>query len=131
MKKEKETSPPGEDSRKPSDKLEDLPVFTRAYDLAGWLLDRTQKFPKSSRFTFGQRIDNLALDIVEAVVTARYSRRRRVIITEANLKLTRLRVLLRLATGRRYLSRRRYFHVIEKIDEIGRMLGRWGKKGGQ
>ncbi len=129
---EQEKSPAGGGSRGSRGQPEDLPVFTRAYALAGWLLDRTQKFPKSSRFTFARRIDNLALDLVEAVVTARYnSRRRRVIITEANLKLTRLRVLLRLATGRRYLSRRRYFHVIEKIDEIGRMLGRWGKKGGQ
>ena len=28
----------------------------------GWTLDRTADFPKSQRFTFGQRLDNLSLD---------------------------------------------------------------------
>ena len=42
----------------------------------GDLLDRTASFPKSVRFTFASRIDGLALDILEALVRARWVRRR-------------------------------------------------------
>ncbi len=112
------------------DHMTDFPVFTRVYDLAMWVLDRSEKFPKSTRFTFGQRIDNLVLDVLEAVVAARYTRKRGPIVREANLKLTRLRILLRMASNRRYLSRRQYFFALEKIDEAGQMLGGWIKGGG-
>jgi hypothetical protein len=39
-----------------------------------WLLPTTEKFPKRVRFTFSDRINNLALDIMEDLVEARYSR---------------------------------------------------------
>jgi len=107
----------------------DFPLFTKTYDITGWILDRTQKFPKSTRFTFGQRIDNLALDVLEAVVEAGYSRRSSAVMQEANRKLTRLRVLLRMSTDRKYLSLRQYHFAGEKIDEIGRMIGGWLKQG--
>ena len=105
----------------------EFPVFTRAYDFAGWVLDRTQKFPKSARFTFGQRIDNLALDILEDVVEARYSKNPSTVLQVANRRVSRLRVLMRLAADRHFLSLRQYHYAGEKIDEIGRMIGGWTK----
>ncbi len=38
------------------------------------LFGRIRKFPKSVRFTFSNRIDNLALDIYEALIEAKYTR---------------------------------------------------------
>ena len=108
--------------------MENFPLFTKTYDLTAWLLDRTQKFPKSTRFTFGQRIDNLSLDILESVIEARYSRERSPVMRAANIKLTRLRILLRLSTDKRYLSKRQYSFAGEKVDEIGRMMGSWAKR---
>jgi len=109
----------------------DFPLFTKTYDIAGWIMDRTQKFPKSTRFTFGQRIDNLVLDVLEAVVDACYSKRSSAVMHEANRKLSRLRILLRMSADRRYLSLRQYHFAGEKIDEIGRMIGGWLKRIGR
>lgn len=109
----------------------DFPLFTKTYDLTGWILDRTQKFPKSTRFTFGQRIDNLALDVLEAVVEACYSKQSSGILREANRKLSRLRILLRMSTDRKYVSLRQYHFAGEKIDELGRMVGGWLKRSGR
>ena len=39
------------------------------------LFDCTQRFPKISRFTFAQHIDNHALDLVQYLVLAQYSTR--------------------------------------------------------
>ena len=47
------------------DDQEDLPIFTAWMQFLEWLLPATEKFPKRVRFTFADRINNLALDIAE------------------------------------------------------------------
>jgi len=91
------------------------------------LLERTEKFPKSVRHTLSVRIENLALDIAELVVRARWSKgqARSERLHEADERLTRLRLLLRIAHARRLLSPSAYAFVSERIDEAGRMLGAW------
>ena len=40
------------------------------------VLDRTAQFPKSERHTFAARVDGRALDVLEALVQARWASRR-------------------------------------------------------
>jgi len=54
-------------------KNERPPLYTAMVEIIGWSLDRTADIPKSHRFTFGQRIDNLSLDALQQVVKAVYS----------------------------------------------------------
>jgi hypothetical protein len=70
------------------------PLYTIVGQLVGWTLDRTADFPKSQRFTFGQRLDNLSLDCLQQVVRAIYSpgKQRSSHLSELNLKLEELRV---------------------------------------
>lgn len=103
----------------------ELPVFARWLELVDWLLAATGRFPKHARFPFAQRIENLALDVVEDLVEARYTRQRQPILRRANLRLEKLRVLVRLAHGRRYLATSGYEHAARGLDEVGRMLGGW------
>ena len=60
------------------------------------------------RFTFSTRIDNLALDILERPVRARYApvARRCTLLAAADASLAVLRVLVRLCYDRRFLDRR-------------------------
>lgn len=39
------------------------PLYTLLCEIVGWTLDRAVDIPKSPRFTFGQRPDNLSLAI--------------------------------------------------------------------
>lgn len=91
------------------------------------LLDRTQRFPKSVRFTFSTRIDNHGLDILEELVEARFASG--VALADAlstvDRRLTRLRLLLRLAHKRRLLDTGGFEHVMRGVDEVGRMVGGW------
>jgi len=103
-------------------------VLAKFEEFTGWLLDRTAKWPKSARFTLTQRIENLALDVVEDLVVARYSRPgRRARLDAANLRLERMRHLFRLARESNVCP----FHVFETaaraLDETGRMLHGWRK----
>lgn len=96
----------------------------------GDLLDRTQRFPKVVRFTFSSRIDGLALDILDALVRARWAARRdkAPLLARADADLAVLRVLLRLSFERRYLDRGGLEHVARHLDEAGRMLGGWRRQ---
>ena len=106
------------------------PVFHRFYVLAGWLLDRVEKYPKNARFTFGQRLTDLALDTIEKLVRAAYGRRRSENLEAANVNLETIRVMLRLSKDRHYISEHQYEYAMTELLEIGKMLGGWLKSGG-
>jgi hypothetical protein len=89
------------------------------------ILLRTEKFPKRVRFTFSSRIDNLALDILEKLVEARYTKDKTAVLSQANLSFEKLRVLFRISHEERYLDHKGFEHVIRNIDEAGRMVGGW------
>lgn len=107
---------------------EDLPVFVRWMEFIKWLLPATEKFPRRVRFTFADRIDDLALDVVEDLVEARYSRNKQEILKRANLRLEKIRILLRLSHEQKYISNASFSFAIRAINETGRMLGGWIKQ---
>jgi hypothetical protein len=107
---------------------EELIVFVKWMEFLEWLLPTTGKFPKSVRFSFAQRIDGLALDVVEDLIEARYRSDKRDVLKRANLRLEKLRVLLRLSHKLRFLPHDGYEHASRAINEAGRMLGGWVKQ---
>ena len=109
----------------PRPESDELPIFTHWMQFLEWLLPALEKFPKRVRFTFADRITNLALDIAEDLVEARYSRDKAAILRGINLKLEKLRVLLRLCHRLRYLPHAGYEHAVKSVNGVGRMLGGW------
>ncbi len=103
--------------------------FFQPSAFVAWLLPTTEKFTKKVRLTLSNRIDTLALDLVENLVEAQYTRQRKGPIREANLTLDKLRVLLRIAHKLAFLPHKQYEYASRKIDEVGRMIGAWGKMG--
>ncbi len=106
----------------------ELPLFVHWVDFLDWLLPITGGFPRSARFTFSARIENLALDVLEDVIEARYTSKKTQILRRANLRLEKLRVLLRLCHRRRYVATTGYEQAARGIDEAGRMVGGWLKQ---
>jgi hypothetical protein len=105
-----------------------LPVIAQWERTLHDVLSRTRKFPKRVRFTFSNRIDNLALEVYEGLVEARYTRDKVAILKQLNLKIEKLRLLLRLCYEERYLDRRGFERVAVNLDEAGRMVGGWIKE---
>lgn len=91
------------------------------------ILDRTAQFPKSERHTFAARVDGRALDVLEALVQARWASRREKgeLLARADTHLAVLRVLVRVCHERRLLARAAYESIVREMDEAGRMLGGW------
>ena len=103
-------------------------VLIKWYDFTKWLLDRIDGFPKNQRFIFGQRLTDHALDILELLVEAAYSRRKSDLLATANRKIEMLRWLLRLAQERNLLSGKQYEFSCRGVTECGRMVGGWLKQ---
>ena len=97
------------------------------YRFLAWLVPTIEKFPKSHKFTIGDRIETIALDVLEALIEATYTKDRRQHLRRANLGIEKLRFLLRLAADLRLLDRRRYEHAARTLDDTGRLVGGWMK----
>jgi len=109
---------------------QELPIFVKWIDFLKWLFLTTDKFPKKVRFTLSNRINNLALDIVEDLVEARYSRNKMAALQRANLRLEKIRLLMRIAYEQKFLSLKSYKFSAYSINEVGKMLGGWKKQQG-
>lgn len=104
------------------------PLFIKTESFMLWLFDHTQKFPKSERFRLAKRIDDYLLDFYEALVCASKSQQKMQWLKQADVKLTLLRAMLRLAVEMKYFSLDQYRYASEHVTELGKLLGGWMKK---
>jgi len=102
-------------------------VVQRAYDLALWLLPKSEKFSRAYRFSLGDRIVSTTLDLLTALVEAAYSTQKSALLDQANRRANTLRYLLRMAKDLRLLSADSQAYAAARLEEIGRMIGGWRK----
>jgi len=103
------------------------PAVEAHYQFLTWLMQTIEKFPRSRKFTLGDRIENAALDVLEALIEATYTRDRSQHLRQANLGIEKLRFLLRFAADLRLIDRRRWEYAARALDETGRLIGGWIK----
>ncbi|MEM8485424.1 MAG: diversity-generating retroelement protein Avd [Bacteroidota bacterium] len=110
-------------------KHEQMPIFTRTFDLLTWLLPVTNHFPKAHRHTVTQRLLNAAFDVRERLeeANARKGNERRQRLRLADEALAKVRLYLRLAERWKWLTPGQYKHVSLMVDEVGRIMGGWIK----
>lgn len=106
---------------------DEYPLFTKWMHNLDWILDTVDKFPKSVRFSISSRIANIALDVMEKIIEAIYTRKRLHILYAINLYIEKLRILFRICFQRHYLSIKQYDYIISELNEAGKMTGGWIK----
>lgn len=106
----------------------ELSIFVKWLEFLKWFLPTLEKFPKKSRFTVTNRIENMALDIVELLIEAKYRRDKKLILKKINLCLEKIRILLRISHGTQLISTKSYNFAVKSINEVGMMLGGWLKQ---
>jgi HJR/Mrr/RecB family endonuclease len=102
-------------------------VVQRAYELALWLLQKVEKFPRSFRFSVGDRVIARILDLMESLVEAAYAPDKGRALDKAARDVNSLRLLLRLTVDLKLLSQDSHEFASRKLEEIGRMTGGWRK----
>lgn len=86
-------------------------------------------FPKDSRYTLGNKIDSLFLELLENTIRAGYSDKteKQIFLKRASVKLDLLKFFLQVAWEIKSLENKKYIKLSEKLNEIGKMLGGWIK----
>ena len=102
-------------------------IVGRTYDFVLWLLPKVDNFPREHRFTVGERLTANGLDLLTTLVEAAYSKDKLELLQQANRKINSTRYLLRLAKDMRLMSIESWWFSVEKLGEIGRMVGGWQK----
>jgi hypothetical protein len=103
------------------------PIFAKTYDFLLWLLNTTEKFPKSERFRLAKRIDDSIFLFHDILVDATRTRTPRCALLETDRELDRLRLYVRLSDERSLLKDNQYRYASEQLTEIGKLLGGWLK----
>ncbi len=112
-------------------------VIPLLYELILWMAPKLAQYPKIHRFTLGDRIMTVLLEILDGVIVARYDRAgREAALRRANLGLERLRYLVRLSRDLNCLSLKEYEHAARSLVSAGRHVGGWlrqarGGRGGR
>ena len=52
------------------------PALEAMYQFLLWLIPAVEKFPRAQKFLLGDRIQNAALDVLERLIEATYTRQR-------------------------------------------------------
>ena len=108
-------------------KTEELIVITKTYDLILWSCSHTSRFPRQHRFVLGERLERTLYDLLETLIQAKYTRDRKSLLGDTNLKLELLRFQVRLAKDLQCLRANSYEFASKQINEIGNMVGGWLK----
>jgi hypothetical protein len=109
-------------------KEKEVSVVTKMYDFAKWLLPLLAQFPRAHRFTLGDRIEDGVLEVLDLLVEASYTRDKRELLRRANVRLERVRYLMRLAKDLECLKVKTYLHAAEQINAVGKEIGGWEKQ---
>lgn len=103
------------------------PALEKALQYLIWLTPTLENFPKSQRFLLGDRLQTLAMDVVEHVIEATYDKNPMPHLQRANLALEKQRMFVRVAFNLKHLDARRYEFAARALDGIGQSLGAWRK----
>ena len=101
------------------------PAIQDCHTLLEWLIPQLDKFPRRRRFTLGERIESLLLEVLQALIEAAYQRDDAEGLRQANLKLDVIRHLWRLSFRLQAVSSKSYEYGSRQFTDLGRQIGGW------
>ncbi len=83
--------------------------------------------PKDARYTLGNKIDALLVEIIESAFVASYLPRdqKSPSVQKAATKLDLAKFFLQIAWEIKAIDNKKYALISEQLNEVGRMLGGW------
>lgn len=109
--------------------MQESPLFIKTYEFTRWLLEHTNRFPKSQRFVMAKRIEEAALNFYDLLLKAvKIENKKKESLQGASFELERLKNYVRLSKDMGLLGLNQYEYSTAALVEIGRLLGGWLKK---
>jgi len=104
-----------------------LPILEKMKGAYALWYEYYQVLPKVHKYSLGQKIDNLFIEIIESMANASFLNVKEKLpwIRLAIRKLDTLKILLMILWENRSLNNKRYVALSLKLEEVGKMLGGW------
>ncbi|MDD3190782.1 MAG: four helix bundle protein [Candidatus Pacebacteria bacterium] len=111
-----------------------LPIFQLGYKLTLEIYKTTQRFPREYKYSLGQRLKEISAEFLDYVVIANSLEDKMPAIKNAELRIERLKIHVRLAYDLKIISLGKYEEVFRSLEDLGKQLSGWkewaGKSGG-
>lgn len=97
------------------------------HDCLLWIVPQLDKFPRTRKYTLGNRIEVDMLDVLSQLLGAQYQRNNAHALAEANRSLAVIRHLWRLAFELKLIAIKQYRYGSELLLNLGTQIGAWHK----
>ena len=107
-----------------------IPVVLKLKESYGIWQEYLTHFPKANRFTIGSKIDSIFIEAIEYAFLASYTHteEKLKLLGKAISKIDLIKLLLQLSWEIKALDNKKYIHLSERFNEIGKMFGGWKKQ---
>lgn len=104
-----------------------VPIIVRLIEAYKLWHDFLPNMAKTSRFTLGQKVDDLFIETTELMFLASHLSKEQKVpsLQKASAKLDLLKLFLQISWEVKAIDNRKYAMLSEPLEEIGRMLGGW------
>ncbi|MCK9293437.1 diversity-generating retroelement protein Avd [archaeon] len=103
--------------------IDDLKLYKETYDFLLWLYPEIKKFPKSEKYTLGERLKNTTESLLLNIVLINKNKSKQEYLKKADLDLGLLRILLRLSSDLKVMPFKKYEIASKKVNDMGNLLG--------
>ena len=104
-----------------------LPVLSKVKSCYLIWITFYETLPKIHKYTLGQKIDTLFIEVIEAISIATFLSReeKQPWVRLAIRKTDTLKILLMVLWEAKSIDNKKYLALSVKVEEIGKMLGGW------
>lgn len=108
--------------------MQEIKILPKLYDLILWYSHKFPRYPKTHKYSLGERITVNFFNILENIIEAQYSSKKKsYFLRNANICLEKLRFLFRLSKDLQCITLKEYEYASREVNEIGKMVGGWEK----
>ena len=107
--------------------MRELSIIQKTSDLIKYFIPIITRFPKTHKFTLGERLINRLYDLLEGLIEAKYAKNKLEKLKALNVKLDIIRHQTRFLLEFELINQKRYQYIIKLVDDIGTELGAWIK----
>ena len=108
----------------------DLQIYKDTYELVDKLMKYSENFPRKHKFTLGEKLTKVALELFEYIQLANMNIEGRPRYMQGfTIKMELLKTLLRLCFGRKLFSEKQAADICRLTTIIGKQATAWGRSG--
>jgi len=108
--------------------MENLIVYQKMLELTEYAYIALRQFPKSEKFGLAGDIKNQIYTVLRLMIAANKRYYKKTTIQDMDIEHEVLRRQIEMAKNLEFLPFKKFAILIEKVDEVGRLIGGWKKK---